>query len=160
MAEKIALQRRIAELEELQKAGPQTAAFDATFEDVSLASLPPALVPEGPDLAAQAQVYHLLSAWIQSGANTQFTLQQLADHGKLGDGVVQFLTSILGDIWKRWFSEPALAHVVPRQVALLLYHGLDRVRTAWEADNATPGQAASAFAVMCGESKRRRAGPY
>ena len=102
-------------------------------------------------------MYHLLSAWIQSGANTQFTFQQLVNHGMLEDKVFEFLTSILGDVWKRWFAaEPLLSHVVPRQVALLLHHGLDRVRATWQADNAIPSKAATAYAVLCGESKKRR----
>ena len=158
IAEKVALQKRFVELEKQHQASLQPAAFDITFEDVSLADLPAAKVPVGPDLAVQGHVYHLLSAWIQSGANTQFTFQQLVNHGMLEDKVFEFLTSILGDVWKRWFAaEPLLSHVVPRQVALLLHHGLDRVRATWQADNALPGKAATAYAVLCGESKKRRA---
>ena len=158
IAEKIALQKRLAELEQQQQASLQPTAFDITFDDVSVSSLPAAKVPEGPDLTIQGHVYHLLSAWIQSGANTQFTFQQLVNHGMLEDKVFEFLTSILGDVWKRWFAaEPLLSHVVPRQVALLLHHGLDRVRATWQADNAIPGKAATAYAVLCGESKKRRA---
>ena len=78
----------------------------------------------------------------------------------LSDDIFKFLSSILGDVWKRWFpAEPSLSHIVPRQVALLLHHGLDRVRAAWEADNAIPGKAATAYSVLCGESKRRRTDP-
>ena len=160
LAEKEALQKRLTELERLQKAALQTAAFDAAFEDLSLASLPPAKVPVGSDLATQAHAYHLLSAWTQSGANTQFTFQQLADHGQLGDEVVPLMTAILGDVWTRWFAEPTPERIVPRQVALLLHQGLDRVRAAWEADSAIRGQAASAYAVLCGEAKRCRVAPY
>ena len=68
-----------------------------------------------------------------------------------------FLSFIMGDVWVKWFGgQPELHHIVPRQLVLLLHHALDRVRVAWEKEENIRVHAATAYAVIAGESKKRR----
>ena len=100
------------------------------------------------------------------GVCCEFSFQQLAEHGGLGEGVLPFCSRLLGPSWSRWFpTEPSPTRVVPRQAALLLHMALDRVRVAWEDQAAIASRAVDAYAALSTESRRRSAarasaGPY
>ena len=141
-----------------------TLAFEKTTR-VTLADLPeinPASnPPAGDHLTHLGQLHHLLTAWMQAGAVTPFTFQDLVDNTCLAQGVCNFVKSAMGSSWERWFpAEPPLSTVVPRQVAELLLASLQRLDAHWRQQGINEEiskQGLESYTAVVGVAKRRRA---
>ena len=124
-------------------------------------SLPVLTLAAGEQLQKQGQLFQLLSAWIEAGAATPLTFQDLMDHATMGADTPLFMRSALGTAWEKWFvNQPQAQDTVPRQVVILLHTSLTRLRNHWE-DAEKTGEIAEAaqgsYAAMIGQSKKRRA---
>ena len=137
-------------------------AFQAFVPSVTVETLPSIPVPKADQLEKYGQLHILLGNWKAAGGMEAFTLQDLIDHSAFGQDVVMVLASILGSQHQKWFSTNAQSgDTVPRQVAMLCWESLERLKENWEEKEALKKkiqeESAGSYASFSGAAKRRRA---
>ena len=112
-------------------------------------------------MVKQGQLYQVLLNWSSNGANSAFTFQDLIDHTALNEDAPAMVRTALGSKWSLWFiANPPATTVVPRQVALLLLAGLERMKIQYESKETKDEiakQATDSYAAITEVAKKRRA---
>ena len=133
-------------------------AMEKQADWVELESLPVLSIPGEAVLPKQAQLYHLLRQREVTGATTPVTFGALEQYSTLGKDAPLFVRAAMGSHWNKWFStEPLGGDYIPTQVLRLTLASMERLRDHWAQQENTAVQAATSYAVLESEGKKRRA---
>lgn len=135
-------------------------AFNESFEDALPHKLPKVAMPTEPEqLTAYGALYKALLTWLTTGASCPFDWDTMGSvMGNLP--VIPAAKVMLGEFWGRWYSaDPAGSAVVPRQVATLVFHGLNSIRLEYEneeMEQAVDKRANEGYEAIKASAKRLR----
>ena len=104
----------------------------------------------------------MLSSWKEAGESVPFTFGDLIAYTSFTNDIPWVIRSAFGTTWEKWFTEaPTPETTVPKQVAVLFYQVLERLKKSWEDEQAIAQQisaeAANSYSNLCGAVKKRRA---
>ena len=160
-----AAREQIAQLQERLHAAADRVqtAFDKAF-DVEPSQLPKAVLPAQNQLPSYGALYRTIQSWTMAGATNPFDWDALAAAtGQDGPHPTAIAMDLLGPIWQKWYAAvPEGSAVVPRQLALLLFHGLNSIK--YEYENQEQKQladkmAVDAYGAVRASAKRLRPAP-
>ena len=160
-----AAKEQIAQLQQrLQAAADRVqTAFDKAF-DVDPSQLPKAVLPPQGQLASYGALFRTIQSWTMAGATNPFDWDALAAvTGQGGLHPTGIAMNLLGPIWQKWYSSaPDGSDVVPRQLALLLFHGLTGIKFEYESqeqEQLAASMAVDAYGAVRASAKRLRTTP-
>ena len=160
-----AAKEQIAQLQQrLQAAADRVqTAFDKAF-DVEPSQLPKASLPAQGHLPSYGALYRTIQSWTMAGATNPFDWDALAAvTGQGGPHPTDIATNLLGPIWQKWYTAaPDGSEVVPRQLALLLFHGLNGIKFEYESqeqEQLAASMAVDAYGAVRASAKRLRPTP-
>jgi len=135
--------------------------FNAVFEEVKQAHLPPPELPGQDQLQAYVGLYQTLMAWSMAGAATPFDWAALETSTGQTVKPADLAKTLLGDVWNRWYLDapPVPRDVVPRQVATLMLSCLNRVKIDYDAavvDKPVEQMALEGYEAVRASAKRLR----
>ena len=137
-----------------------TSEFERWF-DILPDALPAAKVPEPEHLRATGALYSTLQTWATSGAAIPFDWEALPPITGEELNILVVAKELLGSTWKHWYpqEEPSLKGVAPRQVAMLLLHCLNEIKSNFKSNDKDQHMAAAKQGMdsMRSGAKRLRA---
>ena len=95
--------------------------------------LPKLQLPQA-EVATYGALYQTMRSWVGSGASMPFDWHALASITPSGPPPTSIGKLLLGAAWDKWYpsGSPADIDVVPRQLALLLFHGLSGIKLEYD----------------------------
>ena len=139
------------------------AAFDRSH-DIDPALLPKVPLPPKDQLVSYGALFRTIQSWTMSGATCPFDWGSLA--AAMGNGgplPAAIGKNLLGPLWNSWYlTDPAGDEVVPRQVALLMFHGLNGIKIEYEnveQEAVVSRMAVDAYGAVRASGKRLRTSP-
>ena len=153
-----------SQLDAFRKAAAAIQRFEADWarevHDANLERLKKVDVPQGKELECQGQLHRLLCGWADAGATEPITFQDLVAHSTYKKEAPKFVKKALDSYFPKFFpDEPGLETCIPRQACRLLHASLGRLKDTYEAQETAKevaAQAAEAYVIMEGTSKKRR----
>jgi len=163
-AQKSALEQQLAQLQAAFKAQQEQEsiqlALDKVVNTVTLETLP-TITLQGKDeleVSGYGRVYWFLSRWLNLGASTPFTVDEMGKSLQLKpEAIGHVLDAALGNKTADWFKDAST--IVPRQCCMFAHHSLARLRTEYEAlQNATSDTslAIKAYEDLSENAKKRK----
>ena len=134
---------------------------DDVYEEATPDDLPDFVPPSQESLDACSHLYFMLKLWNEGGC-LAFNLGELKGHCKAKEETLTLLRSLLGTkLWDGWFDVVADPfpdeEILPRQAVLYLALALEKLKTRYDAIEATTIAAKESYAIMAATTKKRRA---
>jgi len=158
------LEQQLAKLQAAFKAQQEQEsvqlALDKVVNTVTLEALPTVTL-QGKDeleISGYGRVYWFLSQWLNLGASTPFTVDEMGKSLQLKpEAIGLVLDAALGNKTADWVKDATT--IVPRQCCMFAHHSLARLRTEYEAlQDATSDTslAIKAFEDLSENAKKRK----
>ena len=162
--QKAALEQQLAQLQAAFKAHQEQEAIqqalDKVVDTVSLEALPTVTL-QGKDeleVSGYGRVYRFLSRWLNLGASTPFTVDEMGKSLQLKpEAIGHVLDAALGNKTADWIKDATT--IVPRQCCMFAHHSLSKLKAEYDAlQNATSDSALAlkAYEDLSENAKKRK----
>jgi len=162
--QKVAMEQQLAQLQAAFKAHQEQEAIqqalDKVVDTVSLEALPTVTL-QGKDeleVSGYGRVYRFLSRWLNLGASTPFTIDEMGKSLQLKpEAIGLVLDAALGNKTADWIKDATT--IVPRQCCMFAHHSLSKLKAEYDAlQNATSDSALAlkAYEDLSENAKKRK----